>query len=89
MFFGAQSFNQTLCWDLPDSAVDSYAVFCESNGTFHKKCIDKDRLEKAEARCIKPVDAYLKSFTDYFNDICEAFEDIGELFSECFGGGTG
>ena len=83
MFFEATSFNQALCWkDLPHQEVTSTAVFCETEGSFNKQCVDKSIITNSKRRCISGIDSYIQSWTDFFDDVVEWFEN-------CFGFITG
>lgn len=81
MFFDATSFDQDLCWKyLPHQEVTSTAVFCETEGSFDEKCVDKTIIYDSERRCISGFDSWIKSWTDFFDEVVGWFEDGLEFF---------
>lgn len=86
MFFNATSFNQKLCWKLnKDQPVKSFQVFCfTEGGKFDPHCVDEDVLVNANRRCEDPIDSYFKSWTDFLEEVQDAFADICEFFQDCF-----
>ena len=86
MFFNAASFDQDLCWHLEEQEIASFQVFCETEGSFDEKCVSKTIVYNSERRCTGAIEGYIKSFTDFFQEVQDFFDDCLELLGnlECF-----
>lgn len=83
MFYETTSFNQKLCWKLPeDQPVKSFQVFCfTEGGKFDPDCVDRSVLTNANRRCNNWLDDYLAPILEFGECVVDAWEDLCDFFA--------